>query len=651
MGGPPISTAPRERRGTSGHGSGGSPTPGRGATHSPRTPRRRSTSPRCGCREASRSRSSPSARVARCTVSRTRPGSSSRGRAPRRRAGTSRRRTRGWRSTASCADARPPACSSPTRTRAARSTAAATPSWRRWSCASGCARSPARGGGRTRPSPRPPPASSSAAKASSRTSPTAWSPNPWGRRGRARGRPEPEVQRAARRESRPGPRFRPVAILQALISLIARSAGKILNAIFGWAVVALFGQTSPKEQTKLSAVVAAAAAWPLLVLGIAVPRVTLFVVSFVPLSKSVPSLWLRIVWIALALLVPVVVGAVIAARSPPSVLPEPGWKKFLRGFQVTLALAIAFLLMLVVAPGLKIANALTGRIDVRLPVLLMKGAGPELVDALVAALLAYGIEVHPAEPPWTMTAPAGVLRRLGGRAFSSFVGEETLYRVGEGLQLNLNPNELLLRGKPDRVLRALVARVHEIAREMSRSDVPFDEWQIVYRELLQLDRALRGEPPLLAQEEEMADRKRVEGTPERIALPPAASVPVRLESMSNKELLQHITQNAVLLAKKEVELAKAELKADLKKEVAMAKGLGVAGLCAIWTVSMMLVAVAMALGTALPEWAAALIVAAAVLLVGTAAGLVGWGKRVTEPLEMTRRTLKEDVQWAKERIA
>src|SRR5216684_1930138 len=369
--------APRERRGTFGHGSGGSPTPGRGATHSPRTPRRRSTSPRCGCREASRSRSTPSARVARCTVSRTRPGSSSRGRAPRRRAGTSRRRTRGWRSTASCADARPPACSSPTRTRAARSTAAATPSWRRWSCASGCARSPARGGGRTRPSPRPPPASSSAARASSRTSPIAWSPNRWTKRARAGGRAQPKVKRAARRESRPGPRFR---------------------------------------------------------------------------------------------------------REDP------------------------------------------------------------------------------------------------------------------------------------------------------------------YRELLQLGRDLRGEPSLLAQEEEMADRKRVEGTPERIALPPAASVPARLESMSNKELLQHIMQNAVLLAKKEVELAKAELKADLKKEVAMAKGLGVAGLCAIWSVSMMLVAGAMALGTALPEWAAALIVAAAVLL-------VGWGKRVTEPLEMTRRTLKEDVQWAKERIA
>ena len=138
---------------------------------------------------------------------------------------------------------------------------------------------------------------------------------------------------------------------------------------------------------------------------------------------------------------------------------------------------------------------------------------------------------------------------------------------------------------------------------------------------------------------------------ERIALPAPAAVPARLEAMSNKELLQHVAQSAVLLAKKEVELAKVELKADLKNEVAMAKGLGAAGLCAIWTVGMMLVAGAMALGTVLQEWAAALIVAAGVLLVGTIAGLLGWGKRVKNPMETTRRSIKEDVQWAKERIA
>ena len=91
-----------------------------------------------------------------------------------------------------------------------------------------------------------------------------------------------------------------MAILQAILSLIAKSAGKALNAIFGWAVLALFGQTSPREQTLLSALVAAAAAWPILLLGVALPKVALFAVSFVPLGKSVPSLGLRLVWIGLA---------------------------------------------------------------------------------------------------------------------------------------------------------------------------------------------------------------------------------------------------------------------------------------------------------------------------------------------------------------
>src|SRR5207237_8758854 len=79
-----------------------------------------------------------------------------------------------------------------------------------------------------------------------------------------------------------------------------------------------------------------------------------------------------------------------------------------------------------------------------------------------------------------------------------------------------------------------------------------------------------------------------------------------VEGMSNRELIGHVIENATQLAKKEIELAKAELRADVTKEVAMVKGLGVAGLCALWAVSLMLVAIALALGNVIPEWAAAL---------------------------------------------
>jgi hypothetical protein len=49
-----------------------------------------------------------------------------------------------------------------------------------------------------------------------------------------------------------------MAFLQAILTLISRSAGKILNAVFGRAVRALFSQPSAKEQPFMTGVVAAA---------------------------------------------------------------------------------------------------------------------------------------------------------------------------------------------------------------------------------------------------------------------------------------------------------------------------------------------------------------------------------------------------------
>src|ERR1041384_1669548 len=99
-----------------------------------------------------------------------------------------------------------------------------------------------------------------------------------------------------------------MAIFQAIINLIGRSAGKILNAVFGWAVVALFGRTSPSEQTRLSALVGAAVAWPLLLLGVIVPRIGTLLLALVPIPEWVPDWIIRIIWMGLALLVPIVVG-------------------------------------------------------------------------------------------------------------------------------------------------------------------------------------------------------------------------------------------------------------------------------------------------------------------------------------------------------
>jgi uncharacterized membrane protein YqjE len=138
---------------------------------------------------------------------------------------------------------------------------------------------------------------------------------------------------------------------------------------------------------------------------------------------------------------------------------------------------------------------------------------------------------------------------------------------------------------------------------------------------------------------------------------PARGYPARppdpLRRMGTKDLVTEVARKASTLARKEVELAKAELKTDLRNEVKMAGGLGAAGLFAIWGVELLLVAIVLALmeSGVLPGWAAALIVAAVVFAIGAGIGLWGWSRRVKKPLDTTRRSLEEDVRWAKERLA
>jgi uncharacterized membrane protein YqjE len=126
-----------------------------------------------------------------------------------------------------------------------------------------------------------------------------------------------------------------------------------------------------------------------------------------------------------------------------------------------------------------------------------------------------------------------------------------------------------------------------------------------------------------------------------------------LRALPTRDLVTRLAQRASELARCEIALAKAEVKQDLRSEIRMASGLGIAGVCAIWTVALLLVAIVFALAESgtMAGWLAALVVAGVVLAIGTVAGLVGWAKRVKTPLDATRRSLKEDVRWARERIA
>ena len=123
------------------------------------------------------------------------------------------------------------------------------------------------------------------------------------------------------------------------------------------------------------------------------------------------------------------------------------------------------------------------------------------------------------------------------------------------------------------------------------------------------------------------------------------------EAMSSVDLVKELTSNASLLVQRQVKLAKLEAKKEIEKGKTMAELFGVAGLCAYAGVILCLVAAALAIGAALDGryWAGALIMAAVLFIPAIISGLLGYKKRITNPLPRTRAELSKEITWAKYR--
>jgi len=116
------------------------------------------------------------------------------------------------------------------------------------------------------------------------------------------------------------------------------------------------------------------------------------------------------------------------------------------------------------------------------------------------------------------------------------------------------------------------------------------------------------------------------------------------------DVVQDIVRNIQEIIRSEVRLAKTEV----REEVGHAKSAGIVvaagAVAAIFAVLFLLWAVVYALATAMPQWAAALIIG---VLLGIGAGLtlnagVKRFKQVKPTPQRTIASLKENVQWAKQ---
>lgn len=330
-----------------------------------------------------------------------------------------------------------------------------------------------------------------------------------------------------------------MAILAALIALGSRFATKILTTALGWATTLLFGRVPASRQIALLAITFGSVIWAVLVIGVVVPDVGTFLLLLVPSQDIVPEVVIRAVMLIGAIVVPGVVGFLILWLSPaPDRRGRSAIASVLRGYPVTALLAA----MLVFLAGLAVyrkAWSLARRwTDAHVPLVVEPGHYEDVARDLDEALSAAGLDVTPRPAPSVMSRPAQWLARVAGRESAALVPDHMVQLHGPDLDVLVYPMDLLISGTSSNVMRARAAmasrlttsaahltvsaeaqgledRLTRLARgatpgaepafdnstadELAALDhllatvqIPYDEWEVVYRQRLQVERDLRA---------------------------------------------------------------------------------------------------------------------------------------------------------------
>lgn len=332
-----------------------------------------------------------------------------------------------------------------------------------------------------------------------------------------------------------------MAILQALLAFVFRSLGRILNTAFGWATTLLFGKVPAKKQIYLSITTFGSVAWLVFALGIAFPRFSAFLLAFVTLPEWFNDNWIRLVMLAGAVLIPPITGVLSMVMVDPADRPKTlggRVKRVLKGYPYTFGLAVTILMMVVFAPVMKVQQLLRRWRVQHVPMLVELDDYLDVVNDLQEALKRGGIETTRKRAPWMLRAPTKLLTMFAGDEFQKLMADNMTMLVGERCEVLLHPSDLIIRGRDLNVSRAhatltemltftkaymtwdkeankledrlrriwlgiMDARerkgtfdrksldeLRAIERDLRKLEVTYDEWEVLFREKLQVERCL-----------------------------------------------------------------------------------------------------------------------------------------------------------------
>lgn len=304
----------------------------------------------------------------------------------------------------------------------------------------------------------------------------------------------------------------------ALFAFVGRQVGKLVQLAFSWATLVLFGQVPKDKQLYLSIMAVLSLVWPVALAGVAIPSVATMLLGFVTVPAGLHG-WVRLGMLALALLAPLGVGFVAIKLRDQQPRGLAFARALLAGYPNALALAVVLVWLMVITPIVRIQAIMKRHDSAHVPIAIHPGAYDKVVDDLRASLERAGIEVRHTFAPWPFEVPGRVLAFAGGAGVRALVPKRLSQLRGRDFLMTVHPMDLSLSGRTRALARARSALVRELTftrayqtwtkeaheiedlllecargrtsvatagTRLDQADLPFEEWEILYRMLMQV---------------------------------------------------------------------------------------------------------------------------------------------------------------------
>ncbi len=254
-----------------------------------------------------------------------------------------------------------------------------------------------------------------------------------------------------------------MAILQVLIGFAIHSMNRVVTTALGWATVLLFGKVPRERQSYLSLVVFGSVIWTIVAAGVAWPPIAAFMLAFVRIPPWVDYTWIRLALLTGVVIIPLLVGASTLLLHDPSLRPTElaaRRQTVLNGYRFTLGITLTLLVTVCLVPAVWTRNLLRGWATHHFPVVIQTPDYVAVVADIERILQSEGLRVTRARTNLLLRVPTQMLTALSGGSLNRLVSSNLATLQLPDLEIVIHLFDLVVSGRA-----AAVTRVQMILAE------------------------------------------------------------------------------------------------------------------------------------------------------------------------------------------